>query len=106
MLRDLASTGFNADRQGVMMSGRTRDHQISVIVGRRAIEESFPKIASKLQCVAFVERNLEPFRGIVNGKLKAGRMTEFAIEHGWPDRALFVEVTNSDIAQSRRWLVP
>jgi hypothetical protein len=106
MLRDLASAGFDVARQGVMMSGRTRDHQITVVVQRRAIEDSFPKIASQLQCVAFVERNLEPFRGIVNGKLKAGKTIEFAIEHGWPDRALFVELTSADIAQSRRWLVP
>jgi hypothetical protein len=106
MLRDLASSGFDVARQGVMMSGRTRDHQISVIVERHAIEASFPRIASKLQCVAFVERNLEPFRGIVNGKLKAGKMIEFVIEHGWPDRALFVEVTTSDITRSKRWLVP
>ena len=106
MLRDLAAAGFNLARQGVMMSGRTHDHQVSVIVHRRAIEDSFPKIASASQCIAFVERNLDPFRGIVNAKLKAGKMIEFSVGQGWPDKALFVELTSSDLTQSRRWLAP
>ena len=106
MLRDLAPAGFNAGREGVMMSGRTSEHQVTVLVQRKAIEKAFPKIASTSQCVAFVERNVDSLRAIVNGRLKAGTMIEFAINRGWPERAIFVELTGSNLTRSKRWFTP
>jgi hypothetical protein len=104
MLRGLASAGFNVARQSVMMTGRTDEHEVTAIVHRRAIAESFPGIISVPQCVDFVERNLEPLCGMVKAKLRVGKMIEFAPNGG--ETALFVELTSLDVLRSKRWMTP
>lgn len=106
MLRDLYASGFNENRQGVTLSGRTWDREVLVVIYLKAIKVVFPKIASIVQCVSFVERNLEPFRGLVKGKLIAGTATEFQVDPGWTETALLVEIDVSDLTRSKRWLTP
>lgn len=77
VLRDLNAAGFDENRQGVMMSGCTWDREVQVIVYLIAIKMTFPKVASAKQCISFVKRNLDQFRGLVNDKLLAGNTAEF-----------------------------
>jgi hypothetical protein len=106
MLRDLHAGDFNENGQGVMMSGRTFDRDVVVIVYRDAIGASFPKIASAAQCVSFVERNLDPFRGLVNRKLSDGKPAPSRPSRGRAGAGLFVEVDAFDVARAKRWLTP
>lgn len=106
MLRDLTSAGFNAAHRGVVLSGRADHRRVTVVVQREAIEGSFPKIGSTLQCVAFVERNIDPVRDIANAKLRAGDGVEMPVSRGWPHADLLVELTMADLLRSRRWMTP
>ena len=105
-LRHLTSAGFDAARQGVLLSGRAEHRNITVLVLRDAIEGSFPKIASTSQCATFVERNLIAFRDIAQAKLFADDFVELPALPGWPHADLLVEVTIPDLLRSRRWLTP
>ena len=104
-LRHMSSLGFNDVRQGAMMSGRTSEHDVVVIVYWAALRKWFPRIISSENCVAFVERNLEPLRGIVERKLVAGHSMHRPSGAGRRQAALFVEVGPIEIARSRRWLL-
>ncbi|MEO8669067.1 MAG: hypothetical protein ABI399_11165 [Bauldia sp.] len=106
MLRDLTSSGFDAARKGVVLSGRAERREVTVVVDRDAIESSFPKIGSALQCVAFVERNLVPFRDMANAKLRAGQSVTVPKSHDRPHGDLLVELTATDLLRSRRWMTP
>jgi hypothetical protein len=104
-LRHVSSLGFNVARQGAMISGRTPEHEVVVIVYWAALRRWFPLIASSEACVAFVERNLEPLRGIIERKLMSGKSTLVPSHSGRREAALFVEVGPAEIARSRRWLL-
>ena len=104
-LRYVSSLGFNVARQGAMISGRTREHEVVAIVYWAALRHWFPRIASSDACVAFVERNLEPLRGIVERKLISGNSTRLPSHAGRREAALFVEVGPVEIERSRRWLL-
>jgi hypothetical protein len=104
-LRYVSSLGFNVARQGAMISGRTGDHEIVVIVYWAAIRRWFPSIVSSEACVAFVERNLEPLRGIIERELISGKSTRLPSHAGRREAALFVELGPVEIERSRRWLL-
>lgn len=105
-LRDLGADGFNEVRQGVMMSGRTWERDVFVIVHANAIKKAFPKNRSIEQCVSFVERNLEIFRGLVNGKLISGNTEDCGLEGGWRRPGYLVEIDSADLMRCQRWLAP
>jgi hypothetical protein len=88
-----------------MMSGRTREHEVVVIVYWAAIRRWFPRIISSEACVAFVEHNLEPLRSIVERELISGNSTHLPSRAGRREAALFVEIGPTEIARSRRWLL-
>jgi hypothetical protein len=102
---NLTSAGFDAGQQGVLLSGRTRNGEVLVVVHREGIEESFPGLASTSQCVSFVERNLASFRDIVNTKLSQGDIVALPATGGWHPEIL-VELTGIDVLRSRRWFTP
>lgn len=105
-LRDLGADGFNEIRQGVMLSGFTWDRDVLVLVHAKAIKTAFPKNRSVEQCVSFVERNLDAFRGLVNGKLTSGNAEDLAVDGGWRRGGWLVEIDFADLVRSRRWLAP
>lgn len=104
-LRHLLSLGFNDARQGAMISARTSEHEVVVIVYWAGLRQWFPRIISSEACVAFVERNLEPLRGIVERKLISGNSMHLPSSAGRRESALFVEVGPIDVARSRRWML-
>ncbi len=104
-LRHVSSLGFNIARQGAMVSGRTREHDIMAIVYWAALKRWFPQIDCSDGCVAFVERNLEPLGGIIERKLISGNSTRLPPQPGRRDAVLFVEVGPVEIERSRRWLL-
>jgi hypothetical protein len=106
MLRDLTSSGFDAERKGVVLSGRSERRDVTVVVQQTAIKGSFPGIGSPLQCVAFVERNMGPFRDMANAKLRAGEGVDIPRSYEWPYADLLVELTVADLLRSRRWMTP
>jgi hypothetical protein len=55
--------------------------------------------------VAFVERNLEPLRGIIERELISGKSTRLPSHAGRREAALFVELGPVEIERSRRWLL-
>jgi hypothetical protein len=105
-LRGLAADGFNENRQVVMMSGYAWERDVLVVVHANAIKTAFPKYCSGEQCVAFVERNLDAFRGLVNGKLAAGNMEDCEDDGRRRRSGYVVEIDFADLARSRRWLTP
>ena len=106
LLRDLGADGFNESRQGVMMSGYTLDRDVSVIIHAEAIRAAFPKNNSVPKCVSFVERNLDAFRGLVNGKLTSGNTEDFGSVGRQRRAGYLVEIDVADLVRSRRWLTP
>jgi hypothetical protein len=105
-LRDLEADGFNESRQGVMMYGYTWDRDVSVIVDAEAIRTAFPKNNSAPKCVSFVERNLDAFRGLVNGKLNSGNTEDFGTDARRSRGGYLVEIDLADLVRSRRWFAP
>jgi len=105
-LRDLGADGFDEIRQGVLMSGYTLERDVLVVVHAKAIKAAFPKNRSVEQCVSFVERNLEAFRGLVNGKLTSGSMEDFDGDGRRRRAGCLVEIDFADLTRSRRWLAP
>jgi hypothetical protein len=105
-LRELGADGFNESRQGVMMSGYTWDRDVSVIIHAEAIRMAFPKNNSAPKCLSFVERNLDAFRGLVNGKLTSGNTEDFGSVGRQRRAGYLVEIDVADLVRSRRWLTP
>ena len=105
-LRDLGADGFNEIRQGVMMSGHTWERDVLVVIHANAIKSAFPKNNSVEECVSFVERNLDAFRGLVNGKLTSGNTEDFGTVGRGSRGGYMVEIELDDLVRSRRWLAP
>jgi hypothetical protein len=106
LLGALATDGFNEARQGVMMSGYTRDRDVIVLVHATAIRAAFPATGSDEQCVSFAERNVDPLCGLVNRKLTCGRTKDFGGNGRRRRAGCLVEIDIADLARSRRWLAP
>ena len=60
-LRHVSSLGFNDARQGAMMSGRTSEHDVVVIVYWAALRKWFPRIISSEICAGQLRASNTPF---------------------------------------------